>query len=182
MPGNCLIGFKPPTACDEPMVTIDINPSPKNPVAALRAAQWWSLLVKSRNFAFVTLLAFVAAQASAADLTKTTLVCRIMRAPTKYVGLTITFAGRYLTDHIERSLILPRGCNSGIGLGELSPEAEKVLEGANDPTKPDRRIDAIFNGTLVQEKPNNFEFHNDDGVQLSVSSVTDLKIHDLKAR
>ena len=101
-----------------------------------------------------------------------------MHARTKHLGETITFYGEYLTDHIERSLILPNGCDRGIGLGQLSPDADKVLSSADNPLKFERKIEATFTGTLVQDKPNGFTFLNDDGVRLDISHIADQKVTD----
>jgi hypothetical protein len=85
-----------------------------------------------------------------------------------------------MTDHIERSLVLPNGCDRGIGLGNLSPEAQKALYSADDGDDPltERKVEAIFTGMLVQEEPNGFMFYKDDGVRLNISSIADLKISD----
>jgi hypothetical protein len=109
-------------------------------------------------------------------------VCLIMHARSKHLGETITFVGKYQTDFIERSLIVPNGCDRGVGLGTVAPDADHLLDQATDPLKPDRRIDATFTGTLVQDKPNGLTFHNDDGVRINVSKVTDLKVTDLPKR
>lgn len=117
--------------------------------------------------------------ARAADAAKEATVCRIMHARTKNVGVTITFVGEYMTDYIERTLILPKGCDRGVGLGELAPEADKLIEQVANPLSPrDRKIEATFTGILVQGEPNGFTFHKDDGVRLNVTAITDLKVVD----
>jgi hypothetical protein len=133
---------------------------------------WGQLLVRPRNFVIVALLAFVAASAY-----KPKFVCRSDWRI--YMGETVTFAGEYMSDHIERSVVLPKGCDRGVGVGRLSPQAEKVLESADEPPyRFNRRIEAIFTGTLVQEEPNGFLFYKDNGVRLNISNITDLKITD----
>jgi hypothetical protein len=66
------------------------------------------------------------------------------------MGDTITFAGEYWTDHIERSGVRPKGCDRFIHLQEVSPEADKVLMVLDGPDyPPDRGIEAIFTATIV---------------------------------
>ena len=134
--------------------------------------------MRLNSFAAALLLLCAAVQANAADLSNSKSVCKIIRARAKHVGETIIFHGEFRTDHVERSLILPKGCDRGIGLGQLSPDADKVLSGAYDRSKPNSKIEATFTGMLVKDEPNGFKFWNDDGVRLDISHIADLKVTD----
>jgi hypothetical protein len=96
-----------------------------------------------------------------------------------HVGETITFAGEFWTDHIERAGVRPNGCDRFIHLREVSPEADKVLMVLDGPVY---RIEAIFTGTIVfdgerAEWPPDM-WIRDDGVRLNISRITDVKIID----
>jgi hypothetical protein len=104
-------------------------------------------------------------------------VCQIAHTRTKHIGESVTFLGEYMTDHLERSLVLIVGCDRGIGLGSMSPEAEKLIDAADpQPWSFDRHIRGVFTATLFQVQPNGMTFMNDDGVRLNVTSVTNLVV------
>jgi hypothetical protein len=97
-----------------------------------------------------------------------------------HLGQTVTFTGAYRSDHIERSYVWPNGCHRAIDLGQISPEANKILDSVDDRTY-EHRIEATFTGTLVQEEREvsiDYRWWRDDGVRLNISKITDLKITD----
>ncbi len=131
---------------------------------------WWRLALISTLFLAEDALA---AEPEPQDA----YVCKIAYAPHRHVGETVVFRGEYLTDHIERSLVRPIGCDRGIGLGSMTPEAEKLLVEADPPTwRPGvRRVVAVFKAQLVQDEPNGFEFFHDTGVRLNVLKIGELR-------
>jgi|SRR5580698_4721316 hypothetical protein len=103
--------------------------------------------------------------------------CKLVHTADKHIGETITFRGEYVTDHIERSLIEPVGCDQGIGLGATSADADQALNAADPPPwSNSRRIYATFTAVISQEKPNDFQFLADKGVRLDVARVVDVKV------
>jgi hypothetical protein len=104
-------------------------------------------------------------------------VCQFFQDRSTHIGETITFHGAYLTDHVDRALILPTGCKRGIGLGKMSPAANKLLEAADPPPWPfTRKIEAIVTAIIFQIPPNNSTFKGDDGVRLDVTAVTEIRV------
>ncbi len=102
--------------------------------------------------------------------------CAVIQDGAKHIGETITFRGEYHTDHIERSLVKPLGCDRGIGLGGGSdPEVWKPIQAVESPVyDPWRRIEATFTGTVVQRRANGMQYANDDGVRLRIDRITDV--------
>ena len=105
-------------------------------------------------------------------------ICRIVHERAKHLGETLTFRGELLTDHIERALIRPIGCEKGIGLGEMTPAAQKLVDDADPPIwlPGRRRIVGLFTGTLIRGEPNGSEFIRDDGVRLNVTVASHLEV------
>jgi hypothetical protein len=64
-------------------------------------------------------------------------------------------------------------------LGQVSPEADKIPDSADDGTKPKHRIDATFTDTLVQGERDGmpgYEWLRAERVRLNISIITDSKI------
>lgn len=108
--------------------------------------------------------------------------CRAAIEPKRFIGRTITFVGDYITDHIERTLIIPKGCKQGIGVGATSKMVDDRLNAVDDPLSlsASRRIRAIFTATLIQAEPNGAQFFGDPGVRLSVSRVSNIEVIDAR--
>jgi hypothetical protein len=100
-----------------------------------------------------------------------------------HLGETATFTGEYLSDHEERSYVWPHGCDHSILLGQVSPEADKILDRAEtlprgriwDDRTLKRTVEATFTGTLVQVEPDGI---TGSDYALNISNITDLKISD----
>jgi hypothetical protein len=100
--------------------------------------------------------------------------CAVIKEAGKHVGETISFHGEYLTDHIERSVVVPSGCSRGIGLGGYNREVWKPIDSVDSPWVPRRHIEATFIGTLIKQRANVAQFAADDGVRFKVDHVTDV--------
>jgi hypothetical protein len=136
-------------------------------------------IVRLNVFAAILILSCTAIQSCAVYLSNPKTVCSIMHARAKHLGETITFDGEYLTDNIERPLILPNGCDLSIIVGQISSDANKTLTSADrPPLKSGRKVEATFTGTLVQGQPNGLTYKYDDGVRIDLSSIAKLKITD----
>ena len=98
--------------------------------------------------------------------------CNFLNNPerTKHAGETITFLGEYTSDHMERSVIRPAGCRSGIGVGTVDPVSEKLIDRL-DSFQGGKGVRGQFTGTLVQVEPNGMTFFRDDGIRLNVSRL-----------
>ena len=92
----------------------------------------------------------------------------------KHVGETVSFAGIVYSD-MERAVVVPDGCSRGIGLGrEITPAADKALDAVKPPKGTSDFLSAIhanLTGKITREKPSNSEFHNDDGIRISLTRV-----------
>jgi hypothetical protein len=97
--------------------------------------------------------------------------CEIAAHPERHLGETVTIRGRYLTDGIERSIVVPAGCRLGLGVGDVSDAASAILTERLNSLRPPSPIDATFSGVIIRVTPNLLEFHNDKGYRLSIAAV-----------
>ena len=86
----------------------------------------------------------------------------------KHIGDTITFAGEYASD-FERALVLPDGCQWGVGVGTVAPEVASAI--GTFQGRPSTSVHGIFTGNLVRSAPNSFEFYRDDGTRLNITRL-----------
>jgi hypothetical protein len=84
------------------------------------------------------------------------------------VGKVITIRGTYEAD-IERAIVIPDKCSGGVGVGAISPTAEKFLDHDKSEIIIEKR--GIFTGVLVREKSNGFQFYRDDGIRFNISAI-----------
>jgi hypothetical protein len=106
-------------------------------------------------------------------------MCKIVHDRGKWLGLRVEFRGEYLTDHLERSLIRPIGCEIGIGLGAwTSTVEERVSQADPPPWSLGQTIVATWTATIVRSEPGGLEFHKDDGIRLNVIGVSDVSTVD----
>jgi hypothetical protein len=104
--------------------------------------------------------------------------CKVLSSERRaHIGETVTFDGTYVTDYIERALVIPRHCRRGIGVGSTSPAVDKafgqLIQSVLDPTKGLR---GMFTGTIVQDKKSPMQYSRDDGVRLNVTEVIHTEV------
>lgn len=107
--------------------------------------------------------------------------CELTAHASRYEGRQVTFRAEFGTDGIERSVLMDDRCagRKGIGLGRAPEDVAYRLFGpirhANVAQIPQPRIFATFIGTVVREKPSEFEFHNDDGFRIDLVGVSRIR-------
>lgn len=110
----------------------------------------------------VMAIAAVATTPTFAASQRSEAACQIVYQRAKHIGETITIMGSYEGD-FERQLIIPKGCDRGIGVGAAAPEIQSTLDQGP--------FDGVITGVLYREKPNIFQFHDDDGIRIRITSV-----------
>lgn len=105
--------------------------------------------------------------------------CEVVLHPAKFFNREVVVEAEYVTDGIERSLLINRSCKGrmGIGLGDDLQEDVWNFMPAIDPLFPKEvRVFGYFVGKITREQPNNMQFYKDDGYRFSVRRVTNVKI------
>ena len=102
-------------------------------------------------------------------------VCRLLHTRTDHVGQAVAFRGEYLSDHEGPAEVRPLGCDAAIAVSDIEPALEAAIERADPPPwiGPRRRLIGTFKARLVQSGA---EFSYDEGVRLSISGLTDLRV------
>jgi len=102
-------------------------------------------------------------------------VCGLLHARADHVGQAVAFRGEYLSDHEGPAEVRPLGCDEAIAVSDADPAVETAIERADPPpwVGPRRRLIGTFEARLVQSGA---EFSYDQGVRLSVSGLSDLRV------
>ena len=102
-------------------------------------------------------------------------VCGLLHTRADHVGQAVAFRGEYLSDHEGPAEVRPLGCDAAIAVSDIEPAVEAAIERADPPpwNGPRRRLIGTFNARLVQSGA---EFSYDEGVRLSISGLTDLRV------
>jgi len=107
--------------------------------------------------------------------------CGLLHKRADHVGQAVAFRGEYLSDHEGPAEVRPLGCDAAIAVSDIEPAVEAAIERADPPpwTGPHRRLIGTFTARLVQSGA---EFSYDEGVRLSISGLTDLRVTDQPPR
>lgn len=102
-------------------------------------------------------------------------VCGLLHTRADHVGQAVAFRGEYLSDHEGPAEVRPLGCDAAIAVSDIEPAVEAAIERADPPPwiGPRRRLIGTFKARLVQSGA---EFSYDEGVRLSISGLTDLRV------
>jgi hypothetical protein len=102
-------------------------------------------------------------------------VCGLLHARADHVGQAIAFRGEYLSDHEGPAEVRPLGCDEAIAVSDTDQAVEASIERADPPpwVGPRRRLIGTFKARLVQSGA---EFSYDEGVRLSISGLTELRV------
>ena len=103
--------------------------------------------------------------------------CELRTSARDHVGEVITFRGRYSSDGRERARIDIVDCSYRYGVHGFADGLEKVM----DPDQligfyPARSIEALFTARIELVPPNTSTYQDDDGVRLTLLTVTDVEV------
>jgi len=102
--------------------------------------------------------------------------CSMAHESKKHIGEVVRFSGIFKTDHKERAIVTPLGCDRGIGFGSAVPGILKLLIAADPPPYgPVRGITGVFEALILQDTPDDDEFLQDDGIRLKVQRAWHLE-------
>lgn len=132
-------------------------------------------------FAYISILAFAAlypqAKRSLSQPPIETSLCQIVKSPASFDGKLVRFHAEFLTDHIERSILVDKSCPDGGGI--LPYQAKNDISGGSafsdaidvrNPITLDETISMTITGVFhYAPKPEMCMFQNQDQCKRSIA-------------